>query len=455
MSSSTAETRAAARTWTSRELDVAEMPVIAELYENLGRLSLAERPEEVTPLVGRTTRRTAPIDGFLSLSTRGLEPGRFRVTRSALDDLSELEAVKDTWTNPDAFPIHDSGVLSDIVRGGGPSVHLDLRVEDDPVFGDRLSRFGSMVAIPLLDGGEPLNWAIFFRTAPEGFTLLDLEQRMLMSNLVGGTVRILRGRQEVRRAHDALHREVDRIAEIQRSFMPRSLPSIPGWTLAGRFETHGVAGGDLWTARELEDGRLALVVADASGHGPAATVMAAMTHAVFHATDCTDLEPGCIATKINRYLARWQVAGAFVTGMVGVLTPKTGELAYAVAGHPPALHRPFGVGHPDEIRRLDAVGGPPLGILDSIEYDTARTRIDPGDTLVLATDGILEARSPDGVQLGEAGLIDAMLSCPGHADCTLRRIEMAVHEFEGDRHADDDQTLVVLHRDPPDEAVGS
>jgi sigma-B regulation protein RsbU (phosphoserine phosphatase) len=455
MSSSTSETRPPVRSWTSRELDPTELPVIAELYENLGRLSLAERPEQVTPLVGRTTRRTAPIDGFLSLSTRGLEPGQFRITRSALDDLGELEAVKDTWTNPEAFPIHDSGVLSDIVRGGGPSVHLELRVDDDPVFGDRLSKFGSLVAIPLLDGGEPLNWAVFLRIDTDGFTLIDLEQRMLMSNLVGGTVRILRAKQEVRRAHDALHREVDRIAEIQRSFMPRSLPSLPGWTLAGRFETHGVAGGDLWTARELEDGRLALVVADASGHGPAATVMAAMTHAVFHSADCTDLEPGCIATKINRYLARWQVAGAFVTAMVGVLDPASGELSYALAGHPPALHRPFGVDHADDIRRLDAVGGPPLGILQSMTYETGRTRIEPGDTLVLATDGILEARSPEGRQLGEAGLIEAMLSCPGHADCTLRRIEMAVHAFEGDRHADDDQTLVVLHRNPPESRPGS
>jgi sigma-B regulation protein RsbU (phosphoserine phosphatase) len=183
--------------------------------------------------------------------------------------------------------------------------------------------------------------------------------------------------------------------------------------------------------------------------------MAAMTHAVFHSADCTDLEPGCIATKINRYLARWQVTGAFVTAMVGVLDPTTGDLSYALAGHPPAIHRPHGIGHPDGIRRLDAVGGPPLGILHSMTYETAHTRIAPGDTLVLATDGILEARSPTGSQLGESGLIDAILACPGQADCTLRRIEMAVHEFEGDRHADDDQTLVVLHRDPPRDQVGT
>ena len=141
--------------------------------------------------------------------------------------------------------------------------------------------------------------------------------------------------------------------------------------------------------------------------------------------------------------------------MVGVLDPASGELSYALAGHPPALHRPFGVEHSDGIRRLDAVGGPPLGILQSMTYETGRTRIEPGDTLVLATDGILEARSPEGRQLGEAGLIEAMLSCPGHADCTLRRIEMAVHAFEGDRHADDDQTLVVLHRNPPESVPGS
>lgn len=455
MSRIESETHAPAPGWTSRELDLRDQPVIEELLENLGLLSQAERPEQVAPLVGRTTRRTASIDGFLSLSTRDLEPGRFRVTRAALGDVSELEKPRDTWSNPDAFPIHDAGIVADLVRPGRPSVHLDLRVADDPVFGDRLARFGSVIAIPLLDAGLPQNWALFFKIDPEGFTVLDLEQRMLMSNLVGGTVRILRAKQEVRRAHDALQQEVDRIAEIQRSFMPRSLPTIEGWSLAGRFETHGAAGGDLWTARELEDGRLALVVADASGHGPAAAVMAAMTHAVFHSSECESLDPGGVATRINRYLARWQVAGAFVTAMVGLLDPASGELAYALAGHPPALLRPHGSADASAIRRLDAVGGPPLGILESMTYETARARIAPGDTLVLSTDGILEARSPDGRQLGETGLIEAMLECPGLADCTLRRIEAAVHSFEGGRHAEDDQTLVVLHRESPDDHQGS
>ena len=137
--------------------------------------------------------------------------------------------------------------------------------------------------------------------------------------------------------------------------------------------------------------------------------------------------------------------------MVGLLDPESGDLSYALAGHPPALLRPGGTTDASAIRRLDAVGGPPLGILESMTYETARARIAPGDTLVLTTDGILEARSPDGRQLGETGLIEAMLECPGLADCTLRRIEAAVHSFEGGRHAEDDQTLVVLHRDsPPD-----
>lgn len=438
--------RTSARSWTSIEENLDQATGLQHLVDGLAELSRIDRPEDVLPLLRRSPAFSNSYGGIISLSTRELAAGRYRITRQALGDLQDLERPVDTWSRRAEIPVHDSGFLRDIIDVGRPQLHHHLKVTDDPVLGDSITTFGSAMAIPLLDDGEPLNWVIFFERDPERIDLAELEQRMLSSNLMGGTVRLLRSRQETRAATEAMTSEINRIAEIHGSFMPRQLPAIEGWSLAGRFETSGVAGGDLWTARQLEDGRLALLVADASGHGPSAAVTAAMTHAVFHSVDCKDLEPGCVSARLNRYLARWQVAGAFVTAITGLLDPRTGELLFTRCGHPPALVRPADLLSESLIRRLDQIGDPPLGIIEELEFQTATCRIEPGDTLVLTTDGVLEARSPDGRMLGEQGVIKAMLECSGDAGCTLQRIEAAIHGFEGDRPADDDQTVVVLHR---------
>ena len=437
-----------ARTWSSSRVDLSNAEHLETLVRDLSDLSRLERPEEVTPLLRRSSMLSVAVDGAISLSTRDLEPGFYRITRLAVDDLQDLARPVDTWSRRDEIPIHEGGLIGDLIAEQSPAIHRDLQASDDPILGTALARFRSVVAIPLLDDGEPRNWVLFFFERPEGMTVEELEERTLLSNLMGGTVRLLRARQEVRQAHEEIQREVDQIAEIQRSFMPREVPSIEGWSLAGRFETSSVAGGDLWTVRCLEDGRMALLVADASGHGPAAAVMAAMTHAVFHAGESTELDPAAVAGRLNRYLARWQVSGAFVTAMTGLLDPRNGRLTYARCGHPPALVRRTESKSIDDIERLDAVGGPPLGIIEELEFETAEATIEPGDTMTLVTDGILEARDPAGRMLGESGLMEALLECSNGAECTLQRIESAVHRFEGDRKPEDDQTVVVIHRAP-------
>ncbi|MCP4836934.1 MAG: serine/threonine-protein phosphatase [Phycisphaera sp.] len=439
-----------ATTWRSRPVDLRSEPRLTDLIDTLSALSRVTRPEEVMPLVRRDPFFAVPVDGLLSLSTRDLEPGRYRITRLAVDSLDGLQRPVDTWSGRHDVPVHDTGFLSDVVRTGEVSLHRDLDIPDDPVLGESLRRFRSAIAIPLLDDGEARNWVVYFKENAEGMSIEELAERTLRSNLMGGTVRQLRAKQEVRAANEAMHREVERIATIQRSFMPRTVPEISGWSLAGRFETSDVAGGDLWTVRSLEDGRVAILVADASGHGPAAAVMAAMTHAVFHSADCVDLDPPSMGRRINAYLARWQTTGDFVTAILAILDPATGTFRYIRCGHPPAMLRTTGDSNGPRIGRLDLVGGPPLGIIETLEFEAAEIVIEPDETLVLFSDGILEARAPDGSMLGVEGIEAAMLQCPGDAGCTLDRIERKVLEFEGDRPREDDQTLVVLHRTPAD-----
>lgn len=432
--------------WESAPVDLSSAEHLQQLLNDLSELSGLDQPEQVTPLLRRSSLMSVKADGIIALSTRGLDPGAYRITRLAVDDLEGLGRPVDTWSRRLEVPVHRGGVIGDLIATNAPAIHRDLRVSEDPVLGDVISKFRSVVTIPLFDDGEARNWVFFLFENQEGMTVDVLEEHLLLANLMGGTVRLLRTRQEVRKAHAAIQKEVDQIAEIQRSFMPRELPSVEGWSLAGRFETADVAGGDLWTIRCLNDGRIGLVVADASGHGPAAAVMAAMTHAVFHSSETPDGDPAVIANRLNRYLARWQVTGTFVTAITGLFDPRSGRLEYARCGHPPGLLRRADPKSGAEIERLDAVGGPPLGIVEDLEYEVAEVVIEPGDTLALMSDGILEARDPSGAMLRESGVVEALLDCSGDAECTLERIEAAVHRFEGDRRPDDDQTLVVVHR---------
>lgn len=98
-------------TWSSRPVDLASEPRLTDLIETLSALSRVTRPEEVMPLVRRDPFFTAPVDGLVSLSTRDLEPGRYRITRLAVDSLEGLERPVDTWSGRHDIPVHDTGFL--------------------------------------------------------------------------------------------------------------------------------------------------------------------------------------------------------------------------------------------------------------------------------------------------------------------------------------------------------
>ncbi|MCP4068156.1 MAG: hypothetical protein GY741_07735, partial [Phycisphaeraceae bacterium] len=112
--------------WRSRSVDLRSEPRLTDLIDTLSALSRVTRPEDVMPLVRRDPFFAVPVDGLISLSTRDLEPGRYRITRLAVDDLEGLERPVDTWSGRHDIPIHETGFLSDLVRNGEVSLHRDL-----------------------------------------------------------------------------------------------------------------------------------------------------------------------------------------------------------------------------------------------------------------------------------------------------------------------------------------
>jgi sigma-B regulation protein RsbU (phosphoserine phosphatase) len=238
-------------------------------------------------------------------------------------------------------------------------------------------------------------------------------------------------------------RELQAAREIQARLLPAQLPEIPGHRLyAGWRPARGV-GGDHYDAFTLPDGRVALCLADVSGKGLPAALLAAQLQGTLRALSGEAPAPAVLCERLNRSLAAQLSPEQFVAFVYGAYDAARGELTYVNAGHaPPLLVRSDGT-----CVRLDS-GGPVLGQIANAEYCETRVRLSPGDRLVFATDGVLEATAPSGEEFGEdrvrafvGGVADEDLPTLPH---TL--LEAAQAFAAGALH--DDATVVVLAAGP-------
>lgn len=427
---------------------------IALLMELVGALSRANDPVEVLRIFGGGIRRLHETHGYISLSTRGLATGEYRITRCILD--GDIERFNDErpWVDADAFPVHSEGFLSQIVRTAYPELIHHLQIENDPVLGDGLTEFGSLIAIPLFEEGEPRNWAIHLHRDPEGFTEQDLEERILHGNLIGGTIRTVLMANELRAANKKIQSEVERIATIQRSLLPEQMPTIKGVQLAASYNTFDHAGGDYYDflpllGRDVQhdqaEGPWGIFIADASGHGPAAAVMMAMLHAILHAYPHYPEGPAEVLSHLNSHIWRKRIEGSFVTAFFGIYDPSTNRFQYARAGHNPPLLKNPGAG--GSVSRLDDVGGLPLGVMEDSEYSQAEIQLKPAQSVVFYTDGITEAFNPHGEMFDVQGIEAALTQCTGEPTCVVDTITRALEAHEQTVRPSDDQTLVVMQVD--------
>ncbi|MHC4415177.1 MAG: PP2C family protein-serine/threonine phosphatase [Planctomycetota bacterium] len=425
---------------------------IPVLMEMVGALSRAVEPQEVLRVFSQRSEELYGPRGYVSISTRGLAPGQYKITRLLrLDGTDEL-ATADPWLQWNDLAVNTGGFFGEIIKSAYPELIHHLGLRDDPVVGNALAEYGSLMAIPLFDDGEPVNWAVFLRKEPEGFTVEDLEQSILRSNLVGTAVKNALITRELRGAHARIRAEVEHIAAIQRALLPQPIPEIPGLTIAASYETFDQAGGDYYDFRPLRyaaDGATAdpqgpwgMLIGDASGHGPAAAVVMAMLHAILHAYPRQPEGPAEVLEHANQHLAAKRIENSFVTAFLGVYEPAARRLTYARAGHNPPLLKNPGAG--GSVCRLDAVGGVPLGVIDDTRYEETTVELEPGQTLVLYTDGITEARGPDGTMFGMSGVERALTACTGEPACVVESITEPLHRHTGGIRPGDDQTIVAI-----------
>lgn len=429
------------------------LPILTEMMR---AVSNAMTPSEVQRHFGRGMGRIRGIDGYLATSVRGLEPGTYKVTRKILTAPMGDAEPPNPWRDWSTIPLSRGGFLGELMERGAPALLHHMSVTDDPVLGSGLADFGSMMAIPLWDSGEILNWAFFLAKRATAFDAVALEEFVVTTNLVGGTVRNVIANERLREADRVRAAEIERIALLQRALLPSPLPTIPGVSIGAHYATFGQAGGDLYSVRPVRvDGaarqQWLLLIADASGHGPSAAVVSAMVDAIVSTVPEPIDGPGAILDTLNGYLVAKRVEHSFVTAFLGLYDADSCTLRYGRAGHNPPLVR----GQDRRVRLLEDAGDVPLGIAPGVRYDEAVTRLEPGETLVLYTDGITEARAPDGQMFGIERVEDALRVCTGAPECAVHHITNHLLAFEAGVRPADDQTLVVMQVGDPASTSGS
>ncbi|MEM7576006.1 MAG: SpoIIE family protein phosphatase [Planctomycetota bacterium] len=438
------------------------VPLTQQMVDMLRRVSLADEPQQVLGEFAEMLRKLYGTTGYLSLSTRDLPPGHYRITRQHLeghaDELtSERIAAADPWSTLDTMPLYHGGFLGDIVEADRPQMFNDLDLRGDPVLGDGLKDFHSLLAVPLFDEGHAKNWSLQLKHERGGFNESDLERSLMRSNLVGGTVRLVQTTKQLREAKAKIDREMHRIGDIQRALLPDALPDIHGASVAATYQTYDAAGGDYYNVHPLgidglfkgqHNGRWGMMIADVSGHGPAAAVVMAMMQSMVMCLPVGDQNPAGVLHFLNRHLCSKRIEQTFVTAFALGYDPQTGDIQYARAGHPPAMiRRPHAESPGDdavEILSLEGVGGLPLGIMEDAEYENAQATLRERDTLVLFTDGIVEARNPGGTFFGEEGIRKALRACSGEATCFIDTLNAHLDRFQAGGRPEDDQTALAM-----------
>jgi phosphoserine phosphatase RsbU/P len=226
---------------------------------------------------------------------------------------------------------------------------------------------------------------------------------------------------------------------IQRALLPPALPSMSGVSLAARWEPATAFGGDCYDALRLTDAHLAISIADVCGKGLPAALLMSNLLASLRAFAAWERAPRDVVSSVNRALCRQKDLRRFVTLFYALYDSNTQVLSYTNAGHNP----PFVLRADGSCERL-ASGGTVTGIFDESSYDEGRVRLEPGDRLVLFTDGITEARSLTGDEFDEGGLLRTVDRCR-HLDAQsmVDAIFSDVGIFAGGRLQDDATVMVA------------
>jgi serine phosphatase RsbU (regulator of sigma subunit) len=268
----------------------------------------------------------------------------------------------------------------------------------------------------------------------------DLEKRV--AERTEQLKRAMAKQQEEAQERERIEQELRVARLIQQTLLPNSVPGLAGYDVAAYYRPAREVGGDFYDFLELEDGRLGLVVGDATGHGVPAALMMANTQSVLRAVaQRGGSEPGRILAEVNEVLLAYMPPSMFVTCFYAILDPKDGTLSYANAGH----DLPY-LWHGCDCEELRA-RGMPLGLMPGMSYEEKEMVLNTGEGVLFYSDGLVEAHNPEGEMFGFPRL-RALVAQHAEEEKALRDFLMKeLQSFTGEEwEQEDDITLVTLQR---------
>ena len=233
--------------------------------------------------------------------------------------------------------------------------------------------------------------------------------------------------------------ELNFALEEQQALFPRQFPAKGGLEFAAAcLPARGISG-DYYDVLPLSDGRVAFALADISGKGISAAILMSNLHAVLRTLAQTVCLPAQLCAQLNRHLYEvTQPAAKFATLFYGEWNGADRQLSYVNAGHPLPILLGSARG-----RRLDR-GGPPLGLFLDSEYQVGKVPLQPGDTIVVYSDGVTEAETPEGESLGESRLETLVVEHGEEPLPEIQRVVLAAARDWSGKEIVDDMTLLLV-----------
>lgn len=241
-----------------------------------------------------------------------------------------------------------------------------------------------------------------------------------------------------------LERDLDIARTIQQQLLPDESPRVQGFDIAGWNKPAEQTGGDAFDFMPLDSGRLAITIADATGHGIGPALVIAECRALLRATAVSHQDPDQIMARVNDLLVMDLPSDRFVTCFFGLLDPEEAVLRYCSGGHGPLLHYRAADQRTTELLAT----GVPLGIMPSMDFATADPIVfEPGDMMVLVTDGFFEWLGPDDEQFGTERIVDVIRRNKDMPSAELiETLYREVIRFAAGTQQADDLTAVIIKK---------
>jgi sigma-B regulation protein RsbU (phosphoserine phosphatase) len=410
-------------------------PKVFRAFSEMGKMLVLPGPEE--EMLGKgleLLREIIPVERAAIFLTAGLE-----------DELSLSACCVAGEGSSGSFTISRT-ILNELLRQQNAILISDAQA--DTKFAEQKSivesKIRSAMAVPLYDEGKVFGVLYADTTNPvHRFTEDYLRITATFGNILAAKMincTLLKERQ----AKEILESELAAASQIQAGLLPREFPDIDGYSLSAFQIQSKQVGGDLYDVFRLPDGGILFLLADVSGKGMGAALLASNILASFRVLySVEELDLLEVTRRVSQQLLRSTRPEDFATLFVGLLGPETNTLRYLNAGHNP----PMLVRHNGGVEYLEA-SGIPIGAFDLAGWREGALELGVGDFLFVFTDGVPEAMDGQQEEFGEQRLRRAVLGCRHQPpEELIESVMKEVKEFIGDTPPSDDTTVLVLRRE--------